>query len=84
MKNLFNKLAEITRPMPNTYTFKIYQDNELKKEFNEQESDQKAFAYLLRSQGQSTDWALRYGGWKVEQINEQTKESEFWKPYTNQ
>jgi len=70
--------------MKTTYTFKIYQDNELKKEFNEQESDQKAFAYLLRSQGQSTDWALRYGNWKVEQINEQTKESEFWKPYTNQ
>ena len=66
--------------MKTTYTFKIYQYNELKKEFNEQESDQKAFAYLLRSQGQSTDWALRYGNWKVEQINEQTKESEFWKP----
>lgn len=70
--------------MKTTYTFKIYQNGKLKKEFNEQESDQKAFAYLLRSQGQSTDWALRFGGWKVEQINEQTEESEFWKPYTNQ
>ena len=70
--------------MKTTYTFKIYQNGKLKKEFNEQESDQKAFAYLLRSQGQSTDWALRFGGWKVEQINEQTEESEFWIPYTNQ
>jgi len=81
MENVFNTLAEITRPAQITYTFKIYQDNELRKEFNAQTNDFEPFKYLLRSQGQSTDWALRYGGWKVEQINEQTGHTEFWKSY---
>jgi hypothetical protein len=36
---------------------------------------------MLRAQGQSIHHALKFEGWKVEQINEQTKESEFWKPY---
>ena len=66
-----------------TYTFKIYQDNQLKKEFVNENNDCKAFGWLLNNQGQSTDYALRHGGWKVEQINEQTKEAEYWKPYSN-
>lgn len=63
-------------------TIKITQDGELKKEFNGQDSDISAFGWLLRNQGQSTDWALKHGGWKVEVINETTGESTFWKPYS--
>lgn len=60
------------------YTFKIYRDNEIQTELNNQETDFKAFKYLLTHQGQSTSWALKWGGWKVEQINEETKEISFW------
>ena len=80
MENIFEKLAEITKPTPDTYTYKIFQDGELRKEFNGQENDFEPFKYLLRNQHQSTDYALRYGGWKVEEINEQTGQSIFWKP----
>jgi hypothetical protein len=79
--DIFNTLADITRPEENTYTFKIYQDNELKKEFNGQKNDFEAFKWLLNNQGQSINHAIKYEGWKVEEINETTKESEFWKPY---
>ena len=65
------------------YTFIISHNGEVKKRFENQESDMQAFGYLLRAQGNSTDYALRYGGWKVEQINQDTKESEFWKPYSS-
>ena len=68
--------------MQNTYTIKIYQHNKLRKEFKDQTGDNFAFRWLLNNQGQSIDFALRYGGWKVEEINEQTQEIEFWKPYT--
>ena len=81
MENLFNTLGEILKPEETTYTYKVYQDNELKKEFNQQKGDFEPFKYLLNNQGQSTDWALRWGGWKVEEINEQTGQSNFWKPY---
>lgn len=65
-----------------TYTYILSYEGEEKYKFENQENDQKAFAQLLRSQGNSVDYALRYGGWKVEVINEQTKDSSFWKPYT--
>ena len=65
-----------------TYTLIIKQDGELKKKFTGQKSDFEAFKYLLNHQGQSTDWALKYGGWSVEIVNEQTKESAFYKPYS--
>jgi len=64
-----------------TYKFIISQNGEVKKTFENQTSDGPAFGYLLRAQAQSTNYALKYGGWKVEQINEQTGKSEFWKPY---
>jgi len=79
MKNIFEKLAEITKPVT-TYTFIITQDDEVRKEFNNCESDFAPFGWLLRNQGNSVSHALKYEGWKVQQINEQTKESDFWKP----
>lgn len=64
-----------------TFTIRIYHDGDLKKEFTGQTSDTNAFGYLLKAQGNSVNHALKYEGWKVEQINEQTGKSEFWKPY---
>lgn len=81
MENIFNTLAEITRPDQPKYTYKVYQDEQLKKEFNEQTDDFAPFKFILNNQGQSMNYALKYGGWKVEEINEQTKESRFWNPY---
>ena len=78
MENIFETLAEITKPVT-TYTFIITQDNEVRKEFNNCESDFTPFGWLLRNQGHSVSHALKYEGWKVQQINEQTKESDFWK-----
>ena len=63
-------------------TIKIKQDGILKKEFNNAESDGIALGWMLRHQGNSTDYAMRYDGYTVELINEETKESEFWKPYS--
>ena len=65
-----------------TYHIKIHQNGELKKEFINATRDSEAFGWLLRNQGQSVDWALRHGEWVVEEINEQTGEVEFWKPYS--
>ena len=62
-------------------TIKIYQDNVLRKEFNNKEDSNIAFRWLLNNQGNSVDYAIRWGGWKVEEINEQTNEVELWKPY---
>mgnify|MGYP006292742469 CR=1 FL=1 len=62
-------------------TIKIYQDNVLRKEFNNKEDSNIAFRWLLNNQGSSVDYAIRWGGWKVEEINEQTNEVELWKPY---
>ena len=60
-----------------SYTLRIYQDNELVKEFFKSENGGEAFGWLLRNQHLSVDSALRWGGWAVEQINEQTEEKEF-------
>jgi len=62
-------------------TINIYHNNELQKTFANQETDLKALSYLQRSQSHSTDWAIRYEGWKVEYINEETGEKELLKPY---
>ena len=56
------------------YTYKIYQDEKLVKEFNNQSSDSNVFGWLLRNQGQSVSWALKHGGWRVDVINEETNE----------
>lgn len=79
MENIFEKLADATRPQ--TITYVIYQDNEEKQKFERQISDSKPFGWLLRNQGQSVNYALKYGGWKVKEINDTTKEETFWKPY---
>ena len=50
-------------------TINIYQDNQLKQTFANEANDFAALRWLLNNQGQSTDWALRYGGWKVELID---------------
>lgn len=64
------------------YTLTIRQDGQLKKEFKDQNGDFEAFKWLLNNQGQSTDWALRFGGWSVEVTDQETGKSEFWKPYS--
>lgn len=69
--------------MENTCTIKIYRDNELLKEFKNQESDGEAFGWMLRNQGNSIDYALRFGGYKVEVIDDKTGKVEYWKPYVN-
>ena len=63
-------------------TVNIYQDNSLQKTFEGDNSQNEAFMWLLRNQGQSTDYAIRWGGWKVEVIDSETKEIEYWKPYS--
>jgi hypothetical protein len=60
------------------YTLNIYQNNELKKTFKDQKTDFKAFKFLLDNQSQSTSYAIKYGGWKVEIINQKTKEVSFY------
>ena len=67
--------------MKTTYKIVISQDNEVKHTFENQPDDTKAFGWMLRNQGASIGRAIKYEGWKVEQINEQTNESEFWKGY---
>lgn len=64
-----------------TYKIIVSKDGEVKKTFINQDSDVNAFAYLLKIQPMSTCWAMKYEGWKVEQINEQTGVSFFWKHY---
>ena len=74
-----NKETEKIEPL---FTFIISQDGEEKAKFEHQLTDWEPFRKLQRLQGNSMDYALRYGGWKVEQINESTQESTFWKPYS--
>ena len=59
----------------------ISQDKILKKTFEHQKTDFEAFKWLLNNQGQSTDWAIRYGGWEVKITDEQTGEVDYYKPY---
>lgn len=61
-----------------TYTLRIFQDNVLRKEFNNQKSDFEAFKYVLNHQGNSINHAIKYEGWKVEIENEQTKEISYY------
>lgn len=63
-------------------TINIYQDNKIIKTFENVDNDFCAFEWLLNHQGQSTDYAIRYGGYKVELIDNDTKEVEYWKPYS--
>lgn len=61
----------------NTYTLIVKQDGKTLATFTEQPNDFKGLKYIQNHQGQSFQWATTYGGWSLEMINEQTKESEF-------
>lgn len=61
--------------------FIISQDGKELKVFEHQDNDFEPFRWLLMHQGQSTNYALKYGGFKVEAIDEESGESEFWNPY---
>lgn len=63
------------------YTYKIYQDNQLKKTFENQPNDLCIFGYMLKAQSNSINHALKYEGWKIEIINEGTGKTELMKPY---
>jgi hypothetical protein len=63
------------------YKFIISQDNKELKSFEHQNSDFEPFKWLLNHQGQSVNYALKWGGFKVQQIDEDTQESIFWDPY---
>lgn len=60
----------------------ISQDGEVKKTFENQETDFCALRWLLNNQGQSTDWAIKYGGWAVKITDNETGEVSNWKPYS--
>jgi hypothetical protein len=60
-------------------TYKIYRDNQLIKTFVNCDDDLAPFKYLLDNQSQSVNYALKYGGYKVEEIK--NEKSTFWKPY---
>jgi len=63
-----------------TFTYRIFYDNKLIKEFTNQINDVQPFTFLLRYQGNSVNYALRTG-YKVEEINELTNVSQYWNPY---
>jgi hypothetical protein len=79
MKNIFETIAQATKPT--FYTYKIYQNNELKKTFEDQVNDLKVLGYMLSAQSNSMDHALKYEGWKIEIINQETNEKEYMKPW---
>ena len=58
--------------------FIIYKDDEKAEVFEHQEDSSNPFRWLLNHQGQSIHYALKYGGYKVEQIDEETEKSTFW------
>lgn len=63
------------------YTYIIKQDGIEKKKFTDQGNDQNPFGWLLRNQGQSVNYALKYGGWSVTEIDQETGKETIWKPY---
>ena len=62
------------------FTFIVTKDGEERAKFENQKTDFEPFKYLLKHQSQSTGWAMRYGGWRVQEVNQTTKKSHFWKP----
>lgn len=63
-----------------TFKFIITRDGKELKTFEKQTTDFEPFKWLLNYNSSSIHWALRYEGYKVEVVNEQTGKSEFWKP----
>ena len=72
--------AEFKEEEIELFTFIVTKDGEEKARFKDQSTDFEPFKYILNHQSQSTQWAMRYEGWKVQEINQKTKESYFWKP----
>jgi hypothetical protein len=64
-----------------TFTYRIYQDNELRKEFSNQTDDTNVFGWMLRNQHFSVHYALKFGGWKIDVVNEQTQEVRKYQSY---
>lgn len=70
--DIFETLAEITRPEPQeTVKIEIYHDGELKQTYENQLSDTAALGYLHRHQSNSSEWAIKYEGWRVKVTSEQ-------------
>lgn len=61
-------------------TYIVYKDNEERAKFEHQTTDFKPFQFILKNQSQSTQWAMKYEGWKVKEIDEDTGKETFWKP----
>jgi len=72
MENKLKKIKIMT-------TYIIYQDDKEIKRFENCESDLKPCVFIQNHQGQSLNYALKYSGYKVEEINEDLKISKFWK-----
>lgn len=63
-------------------TYKIFRDGKEVAIFEDQETDLKPCLYIQQNQSQSLTYALRYGGWQVEETDQATGESKFWKVTT--
>lgn len=60
-------------------TLNIYKDGELLKTFKGQKTDTPALGEMHRQTGCSSSHAIKYEGYKVEVIGEETGEKYFWK-----
>ena len=60
-------------------TIIIYKDNEVIKTFENVKNDFPAFNWLLDHQGQSIHYAITYGGYKVELIDNETGKKDYFK-----
>ena len=56
-----------------TFTYKIYQNNNLKQEFNGQINDFLPLIWLSNNQNENNNW-------KIEKINEQTQKIDYLNP----
>lgn len=72
-------MKNINEQTESTATITVYRDGKELVKFEHEKSDFCAFRWLLNHQSSSTDWALRYEGYKVQIKNEQTGEISYWK-----
>ena len=61
-------------------TYIIYKDSEQMAKFEHQNTDFEPLKFSLKNQSNSTHWAVKYEGWKVKEIDEETGKETFWKP----
>jgi len=76
MEDIFNKIADITKPQKKEimYTYIIYSDKKEIKRFEDQNSDINIFKFMLNCQGNSMDYAFKYGGYSATVTDQDTKE----------